>query len=385
MRLLFVADGRSPIALNWIDYFMEAGHQVHLVSTYPCDPDPRLVSYHLIPVAFSRLAGGGRAPQGRLRGTAAVRVRTLIRQWLGPLTLPNAVPALRLVIDKLQPELVHAMRIPYEGMLAALANPRSPLLVSIWGNDFTLHALSNPVLGRYTRLTLQRADALHADCQRDIRLANAWEFNENSPSVVLPGAGGVQRDIFYPPLEGTQAEQNPLVINPRGIRAYVRNDTFFKAVPIILESKPNVHFVCPVMLGEPEAHRWVEHLELFESVELLPRQTRLQMAELFRRSLVAVSPSTHDGTPNTLLEAMACGCYPVAGDLESLREWIETGVNGSLVDPSDPHALAKAVLSVLQDTKLRGNASAYNQRLIERRAEYQGVMRRAEQFYRSLI
>ena len=33
----------------------------------------------------------------------------------------------------------------------------------------------------------------------------------------------------------------------------------------------------------------------------------------------------HDGTPNTLLEGMACGCLPVAGDLDSIREWLKPG------------------------------------------------------------
>jgi glycosyltransferase involved in cell wall biosynthesis len=40
---------------------------------------------------------------------------------------------------------------------------------------------------------------------------------------------------------------------------------------------------------------------------------------------------------------MACGCYPVVGDIESLREWITPGVNGSLIDPGDVKALRMAV------------------------------------------
>jgi hypothetical protein len=36
------------------------------------------------------------------------------------------------------------------------------------------------------------------------------------------------------------------------------------------------------------------------------------MAAAFRRARFRFT-STHDGTPNTLLEAMACGCTPVAG------------------------------------------------------------------------
>ena len=59
MRLLFIADGRSPIALNWISHFVESGHEVHLVSTFPCQQKLDLVSLEVIPVAFASAAGGG--------------------------------------------------------------------------------------------------------------------------------------------------------------------------------------------------------------------------------------------------------------------------------------------------------------------------------------
>jgi glycosyltransferase involved in cell wall biosynthesis len=108
------------------------------------------------------------------------------------------------------------------------------------------------------------------------------------------------------------------------------------------------------------------------------------MAELFRRSQVAVSPSTHDGTPNTLLEAMACGCFPVAGDLESLREWITPGANGLLVAPGDPRALADAVLLALEQPALRQRAREHNRQLIAEKADYHQVMRKAESFYSSI-
>jgi glycosyltransferase involved in cell wall biosynthesis len=109
------------------------------------------------------------------------------------------------------------------------------------------------------------------------------------------------------------------------------------------------------------------------------------MAELFRRCQVAVSPSTHDGTPNTLLEAMACGCFPVAGDIESLREWIDPGENGLLVDPQNAHFLAEAILQALRDADLRLRAREHNTRLVAERAEYRQVMGEAEKFNIRLI
>ena len=130
--------------------------------------------------------------------------------------------------------------------------------------------------------------------------------------------------------------------------------------------------------------RWVRELSLDEQVSLLPLQTRAQMATHFQQALVAVSPSTHDGTPNTLLEAMACACFPIAGDIESLREWIVPGVNGLLVDPGDPAALADGILLALDQRELRWRAGQLNQQLIAERATYPVVMSEALSFYESL-
>jgi glycosyltransferase involved in cell wall biosynthesis len=82
---------------------------------------------------------------------------------------------------------------------------------------------------------------------------------------------------------------------------------------------------------------------------------------------------------------MACGCFPVAGDLESLREWIIPGVNGLLVDPADPQALAQGILQGLEDENLDQGARAYNLRLIAERAAYELVMEQAQEFYRQII
>ncbi len=242
-----------------------------------------------------------------------------------------------------------------------------------------------------TRLTMQRADALHTDCFRDQPLAQEWGFDAAKPAVVLPGGGGIQLDVFFPPpslpspTERDEGGEGGIVINPRGLRAYVRNDTFFKAVPLVLEQIPNVRFLCPTMAGAPEAERWLREFNIAPAVALLPHQSRAEMAELFRQSQVVVSLSTHDGTPNTLLEALACGCFPVVGDIASLREWITQGENGFLVDPADHQGLAKAILEGLQNPELRAQVQKKNARLIAERAEYDETMRQAARFYRSLI
>ena len=103
------------------------------------------------------------------------------------------------------------------------------------------------------------------------------------------------------------------------------------------------------------------------------------------RSQVYVSLSSHDGTPNTLLEAMACGAFPVCGDIDSIREWITNGENGFLVDPLDPEKAAMAIITALHNEQLRKKAASQNKKITGKRAALAFVRRQMDQFYKQLL
>jgi len=394
MRLLFVADGRSPITLSWLRHWVERGDEVHLVSTFPCDPPPGLASFHVLSVAFGAL--GGEQAKGAARASKqglVGRFRGLLRPLryiLGPLSLLPYQTRFRALVTALRPDLIHALRIPFEGMLAASAPREVPLVVSIWGNDLTLHAHGSFMMNWLTRWSLRRAHGLLADAQRDIRLGREWGFVAAKPTLVVPGAGGLRFDEMRRLASEAESLPDlpadvPLIVNPRGSRpGSVRNDTFFRAIPLVVQKNPQACFVCPPLAGDPEAQRWVESLGIEASVRLWPRLSQPQLWRLFQRTQVFVSPSAHDGTPNSLLEAMACGCFPVAGDIESLREWITPGENGFLVNPADPKALAEAILSALGDGNLRGRAARQNARILAERADYLRCMAQVEELYENV-
>ncbi len=380
MKLLFVVDARSPIAMNWIRYFVERGDEIYIASTFACSVNFPIKRLEIIPVAFSSVKRSSQRP-----GSASSRtlsLRTAIRQWFGPLTIRRAAQRLRGFIEEVRPDLVHAMRIPYEGMISADAYTGAPLVISTWGNDFTLHAPSTPMMRHYTRWAMQVADAVHADCQRDIRLAREWGFSEDKPYLVAPGNGGIRSDVFYPTANPVE---EPVILNPRGVRPYVRNDSFFKAIPLVLAKHPDAKFLCTSMEGESQAVQWSRELEIGHAVELLPQVPNTEMANVYRRAQILVSPSIHDGTPNTLLEGMACGCFPIAGDLESIREWITPNENGLLFDSTNPGSIADAIVMAMENKNLREKAAGLNGKIISTRAEYKQNMHRAEEFYSQVI
>jgi glycosyltransferase involved in cell wall biosynthesis len=380
MRLLFVVDARSPIAMNWIRHFIERGDEIYIASTFVASLEVPIERMEVIPVAFSSIKKPGQRPGGASARTLSLRTR--IRQWFGPLTVRRPAQKLRAFIQEVKPDLVHAMRIPYEGMVAADAYMGAPLIVSTWGNDFTLHGPSTPLMRHYTRWTLQVADGLHADCQRDIRLGHEWGFGARRPSLVAPGNGGIRTAVFYPP---DKLVDEPVILNPRGVRPYVRNDSFFEAIPLVLKKHPNAKFLCTSMAGESQAIQWIKELKIEHAVELLASIPNTEMAKIYRRSQILVSPSIHDGTPNTLLEGMACGCFPTAGDLESIREWITPDENGLLFDSNDPRSIADAIIRAIESKNLRDKAAGLNQEIIAARAEYKSNMAKAEEFYTRIM
>ena len=139
------------------------------------------------------------------------------------------------------------------------------------------------------------------------------------------------------------------------------------------------------MQGEAQALKWIQELGIDHAVQLNPPLSHEQMGEVFRGAQIVVSPSVHDGTPNSLIEGMACGCFPVAGDLESIREWITHGQNGLLVDPNNPQAIADAILIALEREDLRREAAGLKANMISAKAEYGRTMERVVEFYRSVI
>ncbi len=403
MRITFLADLRSPIAIQWIRHFVERGHEVQAISSYSISGDvlsgAETTSLPLV------LAGPRRSdvsdPQRPERtGQPSIKARiaqratpgrvAAIRSSIGPALVHAKRGRLQRLVEQHRPDLIHAMRIPFEGIAAAELTGL-PIIVSVWGNDFTLHASRNWMMAKATRQTLATVDVLHCDCRRDARLAREWGLPADRPIWVFPGNGGVDRSVFRAGRSDFRhrlgiPERATIILNPRGIREYVRTDTFFRALSPVLQSFPDVHVVCPGMAGSLYAENMITDTRLDRRrVHLLPTLDHRLMADAFRASRVSVSLSEHDGTPNTLLEAMACGALPVVGDVASVREWIRGGINGLVVSALDPTVVTATLMRALKDDTLVQAAREENERLVQDRADYHRNMLDVESRYEMLV
>jgi glycosyltransferase involved in cell wall biosynthesis len=412
VRVLLVADVRSPTTWGWVDAVRSADVVILGVDGQPW-PDHRPAS-----------ASGGDSRAGarqRLRSFATstprrIKAKQRSRRVIGPFVASFRGRRLRRVADRAKPDVVHGLRVPYEAMTALVACPAGvPLAVSVWGNDLTLHASANRLTGRATRRVLAKADLLFADCQRDIDLAGRWGLRPTTPTAVLPGGGGidllriadldrtptlqvrpaptaVSRPGYTAPAPDANTSDDleevgrRLVVNARGCREYVRNDVLLEALSLMAaDLDPRVCIVFVDAAHDEALRHSIERHRLAKKIIVTGKRSSAEVLTLFCRAEVSVSITNHDGTPNSLLEAMAAGAIPVCGDLPSIREWVEPGRNGFLAAFDDPQAVADAlrIALALSDAERRA-IRAENARIIAARAERGSTGHQAAEKYRQL-
>jgi L-malate glycosyltransferase len=90
-----------------------------------------------------------------------------------------------------------------------------------------------------------------------------------------------------------------------------------------------------------------QELGLSDAVLFLGR--RKDVPEILACCDLFVLPSWAEGLPNSVLEAMAAGLPVVSTQVGGTAEIIEDGVDGLLVAPKEPHALALAILRILRN------------------------------------
>lgn len=95
----------------------------------------------------------------------------------------------------------------------------------------------------------------------------------------------------------------------------------------------------------------IHALGLSESVRVHPFAVGSAKARFFQQADIFVYPSHHEGMPMAVLEAMACALPIVATSVGGLPDIVHQGINGLLVPPGRPAAIASA----LYDLCLHGN------------------------------
>jgi glycosyltransferase involved in cell wall biosynthesis len=207
--------------------------------------------------------------------------------------------------------------------------------------------------GRRTRLILQNPD--------DQEMFEQSGLIELDRIDLIPGSG-VDCTRFTPRAEGNPARRSqPCVLLAarllwdKGVAEYVEASRLLRSagrtIRFLLAGMPDPGN--PAAVPESTLRQWVDE----GAIEWLGHVD--DTSELFRSVDILALPTYYgEGLPKSLIEAAACALPLVTTDMPGCREVVTDEVDGLLIPPRDPGALAHAIARLIDSPELAARLGA---------------------------
>lgn len=217
------------------------------------------------------------------------------------------------------------------------------------------HAKEVPTWLRDARHCIRRADHGIAVSRYTKQLVESVATPAHPLSVIPPGVS------LRPALDAPRAERPSILTIARLADAYKGHDVMLDALPAVIRRLPTVRWV---VIGAGERLAWLRaevtargldaHVETLGAVDDQTRDALLAQCHVFALpSRVDAHGRSGEGFGIVYVEAAAAGLPVVAGHQGGVTDAVHDGVTGMLVDPADPHTLANALTTILEQDELR--------------------------------
>jgi len=361
MRILMVSMN-SIHFVRWTQQLKDSGHDVYWFDILDGSTTER--------IPWVKKINGWRIKYPNLKGRYFIKEKLpFLYKFLKPFIENSAAKAFEKTLLDVKPDLVHSfvLYISCTPILKVMLKHKSiPWVYSSWGSD--LFYFQNEAKYLYDiKKVLPRVDYLFTDCHRDINIAKKYGFKDHVLGV-FPGGGGFdfkEANAFINPV----TERQVLLVKGYQGRSG-KAIQVIKALELISEEIKNYSIV--VFGTDPDVENYItkQGLKRALSIKTLSRKDFLphnEILKLMGEALIYIGNSNSDGMPNTLLEAMIQGAFPIQSNPGgATAEVIEHGENGLLIeDCEDSNKIAQLIREAINNPNLTNKAFVINQEKIK--------------------
>jgi glycosyltransferase involved in cell wall biosynthesis len=257
------------------------------------------------------------------------------------------VPALRRLVSFIRAHRVRILHAHGSALVvAALASAFRPYPALVWHDHYGLNAVHQRRAWLY-RLFMRNADAIIAVTQPLVQWACSKLHAEPGRVWYIPNfVCSEASDARFTELPGTKGSRIVCVANFRPQKDHLN---LLTAMSIVIRSIPEAHLLLIGSAIDSDYYRSVQQAiirqDLTRNVSLLGE--RGDVGAIISSCNIGVLSSVSEGFPLVLLEYGLSGLPTVATAVGQCPEILNQGLDGILVPPSSPVALAQALITLL--------------------------------------
>jgi len=281
-----------------------------------------------------------------------------------------------LIVDehKREPfDVLHAYFLTQAGFVATYAGNylNIPSVVSIRGNDIE-RAVFDPSKFSHVMYALQNASAVTTNASELAKKAKALIDRE---IFLIPNGIDVEQ---FKPMKKNEALAGALEIGLDGRSPVIgfvgelREKKGLKSLLLVYAQVADERSISLLIVGEV---RQGEDQKVFEEFKQANPDLNIvvtgyiphnDLPAYYSLIDIFVHPSLRDGMPNAILEAMACEKPVIATSVGGVKDILQDGKNGFIVNVDDVNILAGKILDLLDNSDKRISAGKNARRLIQK-------------------
>ena len=283
-----------------------------------------------------------------------------IYSFLKPYIEVSENEALATLIKKINPDVVHSFEMQscsYPILKTMHKFSDLKWIYSCWGSDLFFYK-NIEEHNLKIKAVLNRVNFLHTDCLRDLKIARTLGFKGVNLDVI-PGGGGY--DINYMSKFKEPLKNRKIILIKGYQHHFGRALSVIKAVASISNIK---NYEIIVFGANTSVLNYIKDKKLEIKVFQIGELTHEEVIKLMGKSLIYIGNSLSDGLPNTLLEAIVMGAFPIQSNPGSVtEEIIEHNKNGLLIkNPEDINSIKILIESCLHNKDLINYANKINKK-----------------------
>ncbi|QXP69648.1 glycosyltransferase [Polaribacter sp. R2A056_3_33] len=375
MKILFVCL-QYIHAARWINQLKDTEHEIYV---FDCLDRP----IHKDLLWTNNITGWSKRKVPYLKGEYFLEKKMpSVFNKIEPYLKVTASEKLEALIKELKPDLVHSLEMQSQTypLLKVRKKIHFKWAYFSWGSDLYLYQNEKKHQQKIKQV-LFNLNYLFVDNHRDIDIAKKLGFI-NEVAGVFPGGGGYQLEKIKESV--TQIKKENLIII-KGYHHWAgRALVVLKALDFIKKDLVNykilvysAHDNVLDKITEMNSNGW--------NIEYISRKKEVSQTELltlFAKAKIAIGNNISDGIPNTLLEAIILGAFPIQSNPGGVSEdYIKDGENGFLIqNPEDAIEISKLISKVLNNEELLDSAFLLNQE-IATKLEYNVIRKKVLDAY----
>jgi glycosyltransferase involved in cell wall biosynthesis len=279
----------------------------------------------------------------------------------------------------LKPEVIQSQHFYANGCVALAARVTGAWGVGAIRNDgFSEVSGNGPIFGR---LNLRLPAMLAANSKAAIRNLRQLKVPERK-LFYLPNV--IDTSLFAP---SVQHKKNAFVI--LGVGRMVPQKRFDRFLRIVSELRKHLGSrVSGILVGSGPQRQDLEALA--HRLDLIPHGVSFvgsvsDVRKCFKAANMFLLTSDYEGTPNVVMEAMACGLPVVAANVGGVPDLIKHGETGFLFEPEDSNSAIAGLKRLAEEPELAAEMGYRARSFIEEHHSQNRLPERLAQLYRTVL